>query len=144
MRYPEIMESFRHYVVKERPKLQSPQDAADLMRPLLVGKLQEEMHVLCLSSRKILLTPDTMAMVGLVDRCNLHPREIFRRAIVSCAASILLVHNHPSGDTSPSLQDISSTKQLVEAGKVLGIEVVDHIIIGDGYTSMLQEGLLCD
>ena len=73
----------------------------------------------------------------------MHPREVFSDAIVDRAASIILVHNHPSGDTEPSQEDIAITKRLVEAGELLGIKVHDHVIVSkNGYTSMKERGLI--
>jgi len=72
-----------------------------------------------------------------------HPREVFSDAIVDRAASIILVHNHPSGDTEPSQEDIAITKRLVEAGELLGIKVHDHVIVSkNGYTSMKERGVI--
>jgi len=67
---------------------------------------------------------------GLVDRTQIHPREVFRDAIRENCTRLLLIHNHPSGDPTPSVQDIAATRQLVEAGKIVGIEVLDHIVLG--------------
>lgn len=72
-----------------------------------------------------------------------HPREVFRCAIANCASSIILVHNHPSGDPTPSREDINVTLRLIKSGKILDIEILDHIIIGDNkYTSLKQEGMI--
>lgn len=81
--------------------------------------------------------------VGTLTANLVHPREVFEPAIQHCAAQILVAHNHPSGDTEPSTQDIEVTKRLVEAGKILGIEVVDHVIVGRvGFLSMKERGWL--
>ena len=80
--------------------------------------------------------------VGSLDTSIVHPREAFKEAISSTAASIIFVHNHPSGDPQPSEDDIKLTKRLVEVGELLGIEVLDHIIVGDkGYISLKGKGL---
>jgi DNA repair protein RadC len=129
--YRTIMESFAAYVEADRPKLDSPGEVAALLRPLLSGKTQEECHVLLLDTRNRLIR-DATVTVGLVDRSQLHPREAFRAAI-HCGGGctrIILVHGHPSGDATPSAQDMQVTRQLAEAGKILGIEVIDHVIIG--------------
>ena len=76
---------------------------------------------------------------GTLNASVFHPREIFRFAIEQCANSIVLVHNHPSGDPQPSQEDIRATKQLIEAGNQIGIKVLDHIIIGDGIFVSLKE-----
>lgn len=146
--YPRIMESFAAYVAKERPRLDTPVRVADLMRPLLRDRPQEEMHVLLLDTRRCLLA-DECATVGLVDRSQVHPREVFRAAICRNSSSIILVHNHPGGDPTPSPADLASTRDLVAAGKVVGIEVLDHVVLGrrtesrpKDYVSFREEDLL--
>ena len=80
---------------------------------------------------------------GLLNSSLCHPREVFRGAIVATAASIILVHNHPSGNLEPSQEDIAITKQLIDAGRICGIPVHDHLIIADStYTSMAERGLM--
>ena len=79
---------------------------------------------------------------GGLNASIVHPREIFKRALLLNAASIILAHNHPSGDTTPSREDINITKRLVEGGKILGIEVLDHIIVGDNYMSFKGDNLI--
>lgn len=84
-----------------------------------------------------------IVFIGTLNHSIVHPREIFADAITDRAAGIIFVHNHPSGDSEPSKQDIEITKRLVEVGKIVGIEVIDHIIIGkDGYYSFQGEGML--
>ncbi|HHY37574.1 MAG TPA: DNA repair protein RadC [Clostridia bacterium] len=79
--------------------------------------------------------------VGTIDTSVVHPREVFKLPIRRCAAAVILAHNHPSGDPSPSREDISITGRLIEAGRILGIEVLDHLIVGDGrYVSMREHG----
>lgn len=81
--------------------------------------------------------------VGGLHSSLVHPREVFKTAIKKSAASLILVHNHPSGDPSPSKEDIDITKRLIEAGNIIGIEVIDHIIIGEKkYVSLKARGLL--
>ncbi len=129
--YRAIMESFAAYVEAERPDLSSPKKVADLLRPVFADKMQEECHVLLLDTRNRLIR-DEVVTVGLADRSQLHPREVFRAAI-RCdggCTRIILVHNHPSGDATPSPQDIAITRQLAEAGRIVGIELVDHVILG--------------
>ena len=80
---------------------------------------------------------------GTLDSSLVHPREVFRGAILHNAASIILCHNHPSGDSAPSREDMKVTERIKQAGKVLGIDLLDHVIIGNGeYTSIREEGLL--
>ena len=127
--YRTIMESFAAYVEADRPKLDSPGEVAALLRPLLSGKTQEECHVLLLDVKNRLIR-DEVVTVGLVDRSQLHPREVFRAAIRENCSRIILAHGHPSGDATPSAQDMQVTRQLAEAGRIVGIEVVDHVVIG--------------
>lgn len=78
---------------------------------------------------------------GSLDSAILHPREVFKRALLLNGNSIIIAHNHPSGDVTPSQEDIDTTKRLVEGGRILGIDLIDHIIIGDGrYKSLRMEG----
>jgi len=80
--------------------------------------------------------------VGSLNQCVVHPREVFKAAALSSAASILLMHNHPTADPTPSREDIAITRRLKEAGELLGILVLDHIIIGDGYYSFAEHGAI--
>lgn len=84
-----------------------------------------------------------LVSIGSLNASIVHPREVFRPAIVLCAASLVLVHNHPSGDTTPSEEDLAITRRLKEAGRPLGIELVDHIVVAEaGYTSLRERKLL--
>lgn len=80
--------------------------------------------------------------VGSLNQSIVHPREVFKTALLSSAAAIILLHNHPTGDTTPSREDIEITRRLREAGELLGVRVLDHIIIGDNYLSFTSQGLL--
>ena len=129
MTFVEIMEKARAYVAEEKPKIQGPEDAANVMRPLLHEKPQEEFWVLMLNTKHT-VTAMHCVTVGLLDRSQVHAREVFRQAITDNCSRIVLCHNHPSGDPTPSAQDISCTRDLVAAGKIVGIEVLDHVVIG--------------
>ena len=83
--------------------------------------------------------------MGLLNQSLVHPRETFRPAVMDSAASVIIMHNHPTGDPTPSAEDISTTRQLIDAGKLLGITLLDHIIIGGGatpYHSMQASGII--
>lgn len=80
--------------------------------------------------------------VGSLNQSIVHPRELFKTACLSSAAAILLLHNHPTGDTTPSREDLEITRRIKEAGDLLGIKVLDHIIIGDSYLSFAEQGLI--
>ena len=86
---------------------------------------------------------DEVISIGTLDRNIVHPRDIFHPAVKSFSAGIILAHNHPSGDTTPSEEDIAITKRMVETGKVMGIDILDHVILGkNGFTSLKEEGLI--
>jgi DNA repair protein RadC len=116
----------------EDPKMtvKSPEDAIKASKSQLKGKRKEHFLVLCLDTRNHLIKTNTVS-IGSLDCSIVHPREVFKEAISSCAASVIFLHNHPSGDPTPSEDDIKLTKRLVEAGEIIGIEVLDHIIICD-------------
>jgi DNA repair protein RadC len=149
--YQQIMDAFAQYVAEDRPRLETPADVAGLMRPVLAGKNQEEFHVLLVDT-KHRLVGDELVTIGLLDRTQVHAREVFRSAISRGNCSrLILVHQHPSGDPTPSAQDIASTRDLVAAGKIIGIEVIDHVILGKrsqsrprDYLSFREESLLAD
>jgi DNA repair protein RadC len=133
---------------RNRARLTAPAQVAEFMRGSFANPQQEEFHVLLLDTKHNLLR-DHCATVGLVDRSQIHAREVFRPAISECCSRVLLCHNHPSGDPTPSEQDITCTKSLFSAGAVIGIEVLDHVIVGepnqDGrrwWVSFREESLL--
>lgn len=126
----------------ERPVIRSPQDAADLMLPRLRFEKKELFAALLLSTKNHVLATPVLAM-GTLNASIVDPRELFREAINHNAASIILVHNHPSGDPSPSADDIALTRKMAEAGRLLDVSVLDHVIIGDGkYVSLKEKGIL--
>ena len=115
---------------KPKPVLKSPEDVAAEVRSQLKGKRKEHFLVLCLDTRNRLIDRKLVSM-GSLDTSIVHPREVFKEAISSCAASVIFAHNHPSGDPEPSKEDLELTKRLARAGEILGIDVLDHIIICD-------------
>lgn len=110
-------------------KLSSPSDAAGLGRKFLDEADREQVIVCCLDNKNQPVSVNIVSM-GTVNSSLVHPREVFKTAVLSNAASIILFHNHPSGDPEPSQEDINITDRIKEAGKILGIELLDHIIIG--------------
>lgn len=102
---------------------------------------QETFSILTLNIKKQVIH-ERLICIGIADECLVHPREVFRTAIMDGATSIILSHNHPSGDPTPSVADIKITKQLIESGKIIGIEVIDHVIIGDNgnFVSLRETG----
>ena len=122
--------------------VRSPRDVARLFAPRLEDLPVEEFHVAVLDAQHR-LERDVLITRGILTSSLVHPREVFREAIAERAAAVILVHNHPSGDPTPSADDRSVTEQLVAAGKLLDIPVHDHVIIGRGrYASFAESGLL--
>jgi DNA repair protein RadC len=112
------------------------------MVPMFRERTQELFYVLVLDSMNG-LKKEVLLTTGTLNASLVHPREVFKTAIDHLAASVIVVHNHPSGNPEPSREDIEITRQLMESGKTLGIPLHDHIIIaGDGYTSFAERGLL--
>ena len=123
------------------PCIQGPQDVVRCFRQLSY-RTQEEFHVLLLNTKHHVLSSSHVA-TGILDGTIIAPREVFAKAIKQAAATVVLVHNHPSGDTTPSQEDKVLTKRMVEAGKILGIKVLDHIIVGHlGYASAKEDSWL--
>jgi len=111
-------------------------------RAYIADLAAEEFHVLALDTQSCVLR-DILITRGILNGSLVHPREVFRAAIAEAAAGIIVVHNHPSGDPTPSADDRAITRQLVEAGKVLDLPVYDHVIVGAGrYVSFVESGLL--
>ncbi len=117
------------HIQKETKKINSPDDAVNYLRELFRGKNQEELRVVLLTTKNTIIRNE-LVTVGLLDRSQAHAREVFRSAVQSSAAKIILAHNHPSGDPNPSEHDLECTKNLVAAGNIIGIEIIDHIILG--------------
>ncbi len=126
---------------KPRPVLKSPEDVAAEVKSQLKGKKKEHFLVLCLDTRNRLMDRKLVSM-GSLDTSIVHPREVFKEAVSSCAASVIFAHNHPSGDPEPSKEDVELTKRLARAGEIMGIDVLDHIIVCDkGYVSLKARNL---
>lgn len=126
-----------------RPTIRGPHDVYDLCAPALRDLVQEEFRVLLLNTQHAVLR-EVVVTRGTLDGSLVHPREVFRAAIVEGAAAVILLHNHPSGDPTPSPEDRAVTQQLAEAGRLVGIPVLDHVVIGDArFTSFVEAGLLC-
>lgn len=122
--------------------IQSPEDVKSLLMEDMRYYDREHFRVLYLDRKGGLLTSEDISIGGLHSSL-VHPREVFKTAVKRSASSLILVHNHPSGDPKPSKEDIEVTERLLEAGKVMGIEILDHIIIGEGvYFSLKAKGLI--
>ncbi|MDP5272726.1 RadC family protein [Chengkuizengella axinellae] len=122
--------------------VRSPEDAANYMMEDLRYLQKEHFICLFLNTKNQIIAQETLSM-GSLNASIVHPREVFRAAIKRSSASIICIHNHPSGDPTPSPEDIEITNRLSEAGLVIGIEILDHIIIGDQkYISLKERGLM--
>ncbi len=123
-------------------KITSPADVAEIFIPLLRDEVKEQFLVVCLSSANKIIKYEKIS-IGNLNSSVVHPREIFKAAVENNSASIILIHNHPSENPEPSSEDISITKKLVEAGKIMDIPIFDHIIIaGNSYTSFVERRLI--
>jgi DNA repair protein RadC len=121
--------------------VKSPDEVVSLVGGRLKGKKKEHFLLLLLDTRSQLIKVSEIS-VGSLDTSIVHPREVFKEAISASAASVIFVHNHPSGDTEASEDDIKLTKRLAEAGEIMGIDVLDHVIVCDKeYLSLKREGL---
>lgn len=127
---------------QDKPIIRSPKDAFDLFEPDLRHLTKEHFTCLFLNTKNRVIFKEIIS-IGSLNAAIVHPREVFRAALKRCSASILCSHNHPSGDSTPSPEDIELTKRLVSAGEIIGIEVLDHIIIGgSSYVSLKEQGLM--
>lgn len=125
-----------------RPVIKSPQDIVDLLMEEMRFLDREHFKTVILNTKNQVLAMETVS-VGSLNSSVVHPREVFKNPIKKSAAAIILVHNHPSGDPTPSSEDVAVTKRLVEGGKLLGIEVLDHVVIGDKrYVSLREKNLV--
>ncbi|HMP76754.1 MAG TPA: DNA repair protein RadC [Kiritimatiellia bacterium] len=129
--------------------VRTPEEAARLMRTMAAASDVENFWVLLLDRKYRLRRPPLHITRGILDASLIHPREVFKEAVRTSSAALVLVHNHPSGDPQPSPEDIRITRQLVEAGKVMDIEILDHIIMGraepgrtQDYFSLRESGLV--
>ena len=152
MDYAQLMEACGAYVAVSRPTVREPGAVYRLMRPLIdgatSGNSQEAFYSILLDTKnKVICTP-CLTSLGLLDSAPVHPREVFREAVRQSAASVILVHNHPSGDPTTTKEDIDITRRMVEAGQILGIPIVDHIVCGrpsdaqPSYVSLREKNLV--
>ena len=118
--------------------ISTPEDVVALMAPLLTGKNREYFFCICLDTKNR-VKKIVEVSVGSLNASIVHPRELFREAIAVSAASVVVCHGHPSGDSNPSGADIQLTRRLVKAGDVLGIEVLDHVVIGGDEHASLRD-----
>jgi len=127
--------------IQEQP-ITGPADVHDIFAPALAHLAHEEFHVLLLNSQNAPICQRQVTR-GILDASLIHPREVFRDAIVLRAAALILVHNHPSGNPEPSAEDLQVTRQLSTAGSQIGIPVLDHVIVaGEAFSSLAGRGCL--
>lgn len=125
-----------------RPVLDSPRRVADQVPHVVRAAKKEHFLAFCLNARSQLLQVDVVS-VGTLSASLVHPREVFSPAVACSAAAVIVAHNHPSGDTTPSPEDRDATRRLVRAGEVLGIPVLDHLVVSErGFFSFKENGLL--
>jgi len=130
-------------VLYQNRTINSPSDSVSLLESFLDNCDRECFLVLCLNTKNIPTAIHTVS-IGTLNSSLVHPRELYKVAILSNSSAVILAHNHPSGDPTPSREDLEVTRRLVEAGKILGIAVLDHIIIGSNsqYISFKEKGTL--
>jgi DNA repair protein RadC len=127
---------------ERRPHFRTPDDVGRYLLPRFGAKPVEEFGVLVLDTRNRLKRLQVISR-GSLNGSLVHPREVFREAVSLQAAGLILFHNHPSGDPTPSREDLELTRRLKKAGGIMGIEVLDHVILGQGrYTSLKEKGIL--
>lgn len=135
--------------VPQRPAVRTPDQVADLLRESARALEKEVLWLLLLDTKYRLLRPPQEVSKGILDANLVHPREVFREAVRHAAAAVILAHNHPSGDSTPSAEDVRITRQLVDAGRIMDIELLDHVIIGRpndgdtiGWFSLRESGMV--
>lgn len=122
-----------------RRSLCTPKDAAALLQELLQDEPSEVFGMLCLTTKHRVIAYHEVSR-GTLDSTLVHPREVFKAAVVANAAAIVIAHNHPSGDPTPTADDLAVTRRLVATGDLLGIAVLDHIVVGEGRYYSFKEG----
>jgi DNA repair protein RadC len=138
----ELTKRLSNSSLEVREVIRSPQDAADIVMDEM-SLLDREHFVILMLNTKHAVIAKKVVSIGHLNASLVHPRELFKDVIKKSSAAVILVHNHPSGDPTPSEDDIRVTQRLCEAGRLLGISVLDHIVIGDkSYVSFREQGLI--
>lgn len=149
IKFRTIKPVFETLIVKEnvagyfdpKARLTQPSQIWELFRWL--GRESKEYMIVCLMDGKNRLSAIDICSIGTLNQSLCHPREIFKSALISSCAAIVLIHNHPSGCTEPSSEDVQITRRLKEASEIIGIRILDHIVVSaDEYTSFVERGLL--
>lgn len=127
---------------EDTPQIKSPEDTAALVMEEMRHLDREHFWALLLNTKNQVITRETIS-IGTLNSSAIHPRELYKAAVRRSAAGVILVHNHPSGDPTPSQQDIEVPKRLIEAGNFIGINVIDHLVIGDNkFVSLRAKGYI--
>jgi len=138
----ELARRLESFTESPKPAIRGPQDVFNLKYPLLRELKKEVFLALHLNTKNYLIKEETIS-IGSLNENVVHPREVFKSALMESASALIVVHNHPSGDPTPSNNDVEITKKLDETGKIIGIPLLDHIIIGDGrYVSLKDRGVI--
>ncbi len=141
----------RDVSLMDAPRVRAPADVAGILRPSAVASEVERFWILPLNKKNRLITKGPVEVTkGLLDSSPIHQREVFLHAIRANSASVVLAHNHPSGDPAPSADDLAITRQMVAAGRIVGIQVLDHVIVGregfgsggSGFFSIRESGMV--
>lgn len=129
--------------ITERPRLKTPRELASYLLPQYGAAAVEQFGIVMLDTKHRIIRIKVVS-IGSLDTTVVHPREVFREATSASAAAIVLFHNHPSGDPTPSSDDLALTTRMVNAGEVMGIDVLDHLVLADQrYYSLVEAGKLC-
>jgi DNA repair protein RadC len=135
----ELARRLEAYTAEPRPRIKSSKDVYNLLAPKMRDLKKERFIALYLNTKNALLRSETVSL-GSLNGSFIHPREVFKTAILESAASVIIAHNHPSGDPNPSKEDEEVTQRLIKAGRLMGIKLLDHIIIGNkGFHSLLSK-----
>lgn len=138
----ELGKRLKSFRASTKVKINSPEDVAEIVMEDMRYLRKEHLRVLFLNTKNIVSDVKDLS-IGSLNSSVVHPREIFSEAIRKSSSSIIICHNHPSGDPTPSQEDIAITKRLLEVGKLVGIDLLDHVIIGDGkFVSLKEKGIL--
>lgn len=138
----ELGKRIKNFRADNKIKISSPEDIADLVMEDMRYLKKEHLRVIFLNTKNIVIDVKDLS-IGSLNASVVHPREIYSEAIRKSSASIIICHNHPSGDPTSSQEDINITRRLSEVGKLVGIDLLDHLIIGDGcYISLKEKGIL--
>ena len=139
----EILERLLRADKNERIIIRSPKDIADILIPRYRYATQESFIIVLLNTKNEIISINDIS-TGSLNTSIAEPREVFREILKYPTSSVILAHNHPTGDTTPSIEDIQITKRMIKAGKILGIDVLDHIIIGDNEFRSLKQDRIID